>query len=106
MQLYNGVGPSSGIFGTTWTGLVTSNLPAVHWQQVRDTAAALGLGWEGKEHMARLKILYKTGFSFDIYTSRCQVFSIFASSGIPAIHREPRPNAAAVSPTCCPRIAQ
>jgi hypothetical protein len=48
VQLCQGVEHSSGIFGATWIGFIISNHPAVCWQQVGDTAAALGLGWVGE----------------------------------------------------------
>ena len=53
----NGIILLFGIFGMIWIEFVVSNHPAVHWQQVGDTAAALGLdrSREFKEYLARQK---------------------------------------------------
>jgi hypothetical protein len=48
VQLYNDVGHASGIFGIIRIRFVISNHRAIRWQQVGDTAAALGLGWVGE----------------------------------------------------------
>ena len=57
MQCHNGIILPFGIFGMIWIEFVVSNHPAVHWQQVGDTAAAWGLdrSREFKEYLARQK---------------------------------------------------